>query len=101
MRDPRAYLLMGSRLEINMNDISKGLVIYALCEPYTKAVRYVGKTCDMSRRLEQHYQRQSNVRLYRWLQILKDAGLTPEGIFLESTDADRWRQCEKKWILKY
>lgn len=79
--------------------------IYALIDPRTNCVRYVGKAKDPLKRLGFHLcdsQLKPNTHRNHWLRSLKTIGLMPRQIILEavSFDAD-WREAERYWIAHY
>lgn len=85
---------------------SKPIVIYALCDPRTGAIRYIGKSWQPSRRLIYHvYHARRGTRhlpVHRWIwQILK-RGLRPTLLEIESVlpGAD-WASRERHWIENY
>lgn len=62
--------------------------VYALCDPRTHDLRYVGKTCrSLNERLADHmtpsYLKTSTYK-NRWLRQLKSAGLKPDIVLLET-----------------
>lgn len=78
-------------------------VIYALKDPVTEAIRYVGKTSQNPRtRLRAHINRARDNRGARhcasWISSLIDAGLEPLMQVLETVSADSWEEAEKRWI---
>lgn len=80
------------------------LTIYALLDPRTQDVRYVGQTVNPERRLGEYAECRAhrNVRLYRWLDGLRRRGLEPVMRTLESglspVQAD---QQEAYWIRRF
>jgi DNA-binding XRE family transcriptional regulator len=73
--------------------------IYALCEPDTGAVRYVGLTNRPSTRLNQHIHDTTNQQKQEWLAGLQAKGLLPQKLILEQvSDADDWPSIEQRWI---
>lgn len=76
--------------------------IYALVDPRTDGVRYVGKTIELKRRMRRHRNigRSENPSLYRdrWIQSLMDDGLDFIVWVLEICDDNSWAESEKKWI---
>ncbi len=79
------------------------LWIYALCEPGTDVVRYIGKCKDVKIRLRQHLAeaRRLDRTTHRcnWLRSLD--GRCPEVLLLEETAQETWQAREKFWIAKY
>lgn len=81
------------------------IYIYALTDPRTAEIRYVGKACDPIRRFNSHTWA-SVLGRYRdqrtsWLKNLKSAGLMPGIVILECVEDSEWEACEKKWIAHF
>jgi hypothetical protein len=75
--------------------------IYALCEPATGEVRYIGKANDAQARLKSHI-RDSNRRntpVYAWMRSLARAGRRPALRVL--LDSERWQDDERRLIAEY
>lgn len=75
--------------------------IYALVDPRTGFIRYVGKTsCPLNRRLAGHIndslRRRFQVPRFRWIGRLLNAGLRPEIVELEQ--CEDWQDAEQFWI---
>jgi len=78
--------------------------IYALVDPRTKAVRYVGKSVRLSDRLRHHRNGRNNddnPHKFRWLDQLKRLGLKPLVVILESGEGEAWVESERKWIMHF
>jgi DNA-binding transcriptional regulator YdaS (Cro superfamily) len=80
------------------------VTIYALADPRTGEVRYVGKAVDPARRLRQHMTA-FQLRNYRsqknsWLLSLLDAGVTPTLHVLELVEHQDANAAEIRWIAK-
>ena len=80
---------------------SGGHAIYALCDPESGDVRYIGKTNNPNRRLGQHcrptYSNGGTIpRRRRWLDSLKKRGLDPEMVVIEWVDD--WDSAERYWV---
>lgn len=78
-------------------------VIYALSDPRTGAVRYVGWTINLRTRIRDHLKPSrlaGTQRRDRWLKALGSAGLQPSVIILEHVAAD-WAAAERKWITHF
>lgn len=83
-----------------MSDVS----IYALAEPDSGTVRYVGKARDAQARLRQHLADSQLVGTHPrvcWLRSLKAAGKTPLLLILETCTLETWEQAERAWIKRY
>lgn len=75
--------------------------IYALRDPRSDAIRYIGKTKSLRQRLEAHAQdAKSNKGKAGWFAELAACGLTPEMVTLQVCDSDTWRDAEIAWIAK-
>lgn len=78
-------------------------VIYALCEPGTRTVRYIGKANDAKQRLRQHIHESrgylgGRTHRDRWILSVLDRGLRPEVLILLETSISEWRQDEQRFI---
>lgn len=73
--------------------------IYALVDPRTGIIRYVGKTTNPSFRLEGHLRDRRRCERVKWLRELKHANLEPVMVILEVVHAPvRWQDREVFWI---
>lgn len=74
--------------------------IYALCDPDTQEVRYVGKADDVQKRYEQHIWIKASPNSYRksWIKSLQKQGKQPLIKVLEEVDASIWKERERWWI---
>jgi hypothetical protein len=76
--------------------------IYALCEPNSEIIRYVGKTANSpEQRLRSHLAPSSlKPKNHRtdWLRSLVKQGLKPALFVLEETTDDCWQEAECRWI---
>lgn len=80
--------------------------IYALIDPRTSEIRYVGKTQyqTVEVRFKQHLKDSANgkqYRVYRWMRILHNYGLIPTVLVLESGAGAGVDEAEKRWISWY
>lgn len=75
------------------------IYIYALTDPDSAEVRYIGKTIRPKERLQNHCNDKTSCHRVHWIQSLIAAGKRPALIILEclSADAD-WQAAEKRWI---
>lgn len=71
--------------------------IYCLSDPRTGEIRYVGKTCDPSHRLQNHIDARDRVRSAAWVKSLRSEGVKPTMEILEEFDDhdDRWQESER------
>lgn len=75
--------------------------IYALCEPGTRTVRYIGKTDKPKARIRQHCLERSSKRkthLGCWLRSLRSCGKKPEMVVLREVPYDQWELAEERYI---
>lgn len=74
--------------------------IYALCEPETRTIRYVGKTLNLKARLSQHLRKSSKetTRLGNWLRRVIRIGKTPDAIELDRVVGEDWADAERFYI---
>lgn len=72
--------------------------IYALCEPGTRTVRYIGKANDPERRLKRHLSSSSKRQnhLGCWLRSIGDAA--PNLMILREVPSDTWQEEEARYI---
>lgn len=75
--------------------------IYALCDPITEAVKYIGKTKDLNQRYSNHLRRNEHNRKSRWIQGLKKKGLKPILIVLDYVPVSDWDFWEQHYVFLY
>lgn len=80
---------------------SETTFIYALVDPNTQQIRYVGKSNDPQVRLYRHFREKGNTYKVKWLQSLKEKGQTPEILILEEVHVSQWQERESYWISFY
>ena len=76
--------------------------IYALIDPETDVIRYIGKSIKPWDRLRAHVNEPpSNCHRSHWLQSLKAKRLEPLMVILESVRGEwPWQEAEKYWIAR-
>lgn len=74
------------------------IYIYALCDPRTHEVRYVGKTDNIDRRYKQHIKRNSKTHKDSWINQLKNNGLKPSIQIIDTATELDWKVKEQYWI---
>lgn len=78
------------------------VVIYALSDPETGEIRYVGKTAQRpARRLNAHIQDRAHSHKKYWIKTLRERGLKPTIEVLETienSDDRDWQESERFWI---
>ncbi len=78
--------------------------IYALVDPITEYVRYVGKANKPDYRLKMHLtpaELSDTSHKNSWLKSLLSKGEKPNLIILESTSKSSWQEAERRWISHY
>lgn len=79
----------------------KTTFIYALCDPVSLEVRYVGKADDPYKRYCKHLIDRGNTHKAHWIQALLRRGLLPIRQILEECDELIWKERETNWIEFY
>jgi hypothetical protein len=77
---------------------AKNVFIYALVDPTSNDIRYIGKSLCPKKRLKVHMSDSSQTSKVEWLTSLKENGEIPKIKILEITDEDHWPKKEKWWI---
>jgi len=80
------------------------IFIYALIDPISNEIRYIGKSMNPLKRLTQHLcQVKNNTKTHKraWLKSLLDKGLKPNIKILEVTSKNNWEFVEKSLIKFY
>jgi NUMOD3 motif len=75
--------------------------IYALCDPDTEMVRYVGKSDIPKTRYFHHLKDKHRTHKVNWINQLKTQGKLPLLKIIEEVNKDLWEQSEKKWVTYY
>lgn len=79
----------------------KTTYIYALCEPDTGAVRYIGSSVAPLARLREHMSVVTNPALGEWFSTLKGRGESPDLCIIdEIAPGSEWAGIEKMWVLR-
>jgi hypothetical protein len=85
-------------------NITNTTYIYALCDPITFEVRYVGKANNPYKRFYGHrghlMDKKQNHKVY-WIALLRRKGLKPIMQILEQCDKNAWQERERSWISFY
>ena len=73
--------------------------IYALIDPFTDEVRYIGKTIRPHERYVNQMNEKSNTHRCHWIQSLIAKGTKPKQLILEAMpDSCDWKPIERRWI---
>ena len=77
--------------------------IYALQDPITKEVRYIGKTKNPKMRFYNHMNKRHNEKTHKrnWIESLKSKKLKPIMIIIDEVNNDSWKFWEKYWINQF
>lgn len=94
---------MNSQFEFPMRG-EDTVQIYALVDPRTLKIRYVGKAIDPQQRCRDHMKEselKGSCRRVTWLRKLKKMGLAPTVSILETVENSKWQEPERKWIAHF
>lgn len=74
--------------------------IYALIDPESQEVRYIGKTKNPNRRISQHINECSRIRTHKnnWILSLKNKSLRPIMTIIDEVESDEWMFFEQWYI---
>lgn len=78
--------------------------VYALSDPHTQQVRYIGVTFRKKARLREHLSRaMTGGRTHRdcWIRSLIARGLRPAYAVIERGQGEGWQEAEQGWIAQY
>lgn len=82
-------------MESNMTPV----YIYALIEPDTRLIRYIGKSIRPLARLRAHINDKSICHRTNWIKSLKERGLEPALLIIEEIIGEwPWQEAEMFWI---
>jgi hypothetical protein len=79
------------------------ITVYALCEPDTDEIRYIGQTADLKGRMVTHLcpSPAQNGGRFDWIRELKSKGLAPTVRVLEEVEPEQALTREAYWISHY
>lgn len=78
--------------------------IYALLDPRTGKIRYIGKTNNINRRYSQHLRIRNDQKMTptkAWIQSLIKQGLKPNMMVIDSCGESQWEDLERKYIKQF
>ena len=75
--------------------------IYALRDPNTKEIKYIGKTNNPRTRLSGHKMAGVNQRLSDWIRSLQEQGQQPVMQILEECPRKNHRKAELSWLFLF
>lgn len=75
--------------------------IYALCDPDTSIVRYIGKSDEPQKRYLNHLKDKKRTHKVNWIKSLKSHNKKPFLKIIEKVKKSLWEKAEKKWIKHY
>jgi hypothetical protein len=77
--------------------------IYALIDPDSEDIRYIGKAANIDKRLSEHCADRSGFQTEKdlWIAELRAQGKKPSVKVVETCDKETWRDRERVWIAHY
>lgn len=78
----------------------KPVFIYALCEPGTRTVRYIGQTLNPEKRFREHvwHSRKRRTHLGNWIRELQRRGVRPNLVVIREVPYSDWPEAERSFI---
>lgn len=78
-------------------------LVYALRDPRTDRIRYIGKANDLEARLTSHLRdaRRRRTPVYDWIRSLMRKGLVPRIELLEQAEESSWKAAEVRLIAQH
>lgn len=73
--------------------------IYALVDPLTREIRYIGKANDARKRFKGHLsEKRRKTPVYCWISALQEKGFIPELKILATCEPEEWKEAERNAI---
>lgn len=73
--------------------------IYALTDPMTREIRYIGKANDAQKRFRKHLaEKRRNTPVYCWIRSLRERGFIPGLQIIAVCEESDWKEAERKAI---
>lgn len=79
----------------------KHMYIYALLDPMSHEIRYIGKTNNIIERYRNHIREKSNCHRVNWISSLKKKNLIPSFIILQECEDNESDVVERQYIKEY
>lgn len=76
----------------------RSVFIYALTEPDSEEIRYIGKAFDVQSRLKAHLGEKGRTRRHNWLKHLAAQSKKPRSKIIEECNEGNWQDRERYWI---
>ena len=86
---------------MRISDMRKTIFIYALTDPETGFVRYIGKSVSPKRRFRAHLSDKSRTYRTNWICGLATRGLSPNLVILEEVHVAEGSSTEIQWIAHF
>lgn len=77
------------------------ITIYAICDPDTLEIQYIGKTNNLKRRKNDYNHNRNNTPKDKYLESLRKSGKRPVFRELEACNDGNWRDRERYYIKKF
>ncbi len=75
--------------------------IYALCDPQTGDVKYIGSAFEAAKRYRGHLSTNASKKVKEWVASLKERGLRPELKVLETVPTRQATAREHHWVMQF
>lgn len=79
------------------------IFIYALQNPVTEEIRYIGKTKNPKMRFHNHMNKRHNEKTHKtnWIESLKKQKIRPIMIIIDEVSEEDWKFWERFWIQQF
>lgn len=79
------------------------IFIYALQNPVTEEIRYIGKTKNPKMRFHNHMNKRHNEKTHKtnWIESLKKQNIRPIMIIIDEVSEEDWKFWERYWISQF
>lgn len=100
-RDKHKSMLARDTRNEEIKNIVPMTCIYALIDPETNEIRYIGKANNPEQRYKRHLRQSDDTYKQRWINDLKSRELKPILHIIEEIPFEQWEEREKYWIAFY